>query len=675
MPLSDLTSARQHTYLRAAANAATAWYDADGNWIADTTPAATRERYWLSLALYAAGDNALADAIIRRGETHISHLNAENTTSSFDIFHSNIATALLVAHRQQMAPDVREKLEFLSRESFGFGPGDRQPDYQFHGYNDNMPAKAAMGLILGGELLGDAGAVEHGLWSLRQLRAQLARRGINSEYNSPTYSPLTIHAMSEIKEHARNAQAREIAGQIEERLWIDLAARFHPETGVLAGPYARAYTCDTLAHLSSVAGLLWFVLGEEARPSPLLLFEPDHDLVLHHQGDVAFNVAQLCWYASGAYHVPDAARELFARKQYPFRAAATFEEGDAGPDFPAHSGRIETFLRADFTLGTSDTLLLSGEQTMGYFVTYKQRETVESFRDVGTVFTKMVVNDDAPGFAPPTPFANCGEQDNLDNRSNWRALQSDATALVLTHPHLSLGGQSDADEYQQKPALPLSRLSELVIFPSHFHRADEIIVGGAARATWSGAAAHGEWIVCRRGCLLVGVRPLAYSRLFGHARITLETANDYQFIRTTFYGGEPRVFSRNELRGFYGGFVAQHASTDDFDSLQEFADELAAGRFSDFFWTTRRVRYLRAATAHLPALDMETSWSPGSATPRFATVNGQIASGAPVEIDGVEAYDLPFLNGNLPPNPPYFPWEKLEVAGQSWPGFIGDRDA
>ena len=665
---------RQQTYFSRAARAATAWYDSDGNWIADSTPAATRERFWLCFALYSAHENGLADAIIRCAQTRISHIGVASATHSFDIFHSNIATALLLAHREQMAPDVRAKLESLTRESFGFKPGNRQPDYQFHGYNDNMPAKATMGLILGGELFDENGAVEHGLWNLRQFRAQLGRRGINSEYNSPTYSPLTIHAMGEIAAHARNAEARAIAADIETRLWLDLAARFHPELGVIAGPYARAYTADTLAHLTSAAALLWFVLGEKVRPSPLLLFEQNHELVLHHQGDVPFNIAQFCWFAGGAYHVPDAARELFARKKYPFRAATTTEQGDFGSDFPARSGRISTFLREDFALGTSDTPFMSGEQTMSYFVTYKQRATVESFRDVGTIFTKTVVNDEAPGFAPPMEFSNQGEQDNLDNHSNWRVLQSDATALVLTNPHLSLGGLSDTDAPFQKAALPLSRLSEMVIFPSHFHGADEIIVGGVARSDWSGEAAPGQWIACRRGCLLVGIRPLAYSREFGRAPVTLEKINDYQVIRATFYRGEPRVFARHELRGFYGGFVAQHASVDDFDSLQEFADELARASFGDYFWMMRRVRFGRPA-GKLPALDMEIAWSPGSHVPRFASINGQLVSGAPSEIDGIDARELPFLSESLPAVPPFFPWPKLESDGNSWPGAIGDREA
>ena len=42
------------------------------------------------------GETAFADAIIRQGEA-----------DQFDIFHTNIAVALLVAYQEQMASDVR----------------------------------------------------------------------------------------------------------------------------------------------------------------------------------------------------------------------------------------------------------------------------------------------------------------------------------------------------------------------------------------------------------------------------------------------------------------------------------------------------------------------------------------------------------------------------------------
>lgn len=150
---------RKAQFLHAASEAAQDRYDADGNWIALTTPAKTRERFWLCFALYANGAHALADAVIRRGQT-------AQTPQEFSIFDPNIACALLVKYRDEMQNDVREKLENLVRAAFGFLPGNRQPDFQFQGYNDNMPAKATMGLVLGGELLNEPDAAQYGLHNL-----------------------------------------------------------------------------------------------------------------------------------------------------------------------------------------------------------------------------------------------------------------------------------------------------------------------------------------------------------------------------------------------------------------------------------------------------------------------------------------------------------------------------
>ncbi len=667
---------RTYRYLAAAAHEAKSWYDAEGNWILDSMPAETRERFWLCFALYAAGEAKLADAVVRKGET------LQYGKVRFNIFDNNIAAALLVSHRDKMASDIRKKLERLVRDGFSFKPGNRQPDYQFHGYNDNMPAKGTMGLILGGELLGHQGAVEYGLWNLRQLRALLVRSGINSEYNSPTYSGLAIHAMGEIVEHAENEEARELALGIEERLWIDLAARFHPETGLIAGPYSRAYTVDTIGHLSCMASLLWFALGDMVNPSPMELFEQDCDLVLHHQGDRPFNIVQMCWFAGGSFHIPGKAQRLFHQKQYPFHAVATAEMGDSGPDFPCRPSRIETALHSDFSLGTTMTPFGGGEQTMSYFVTYRKQEKIESFRDVGTVFNKMVINDDVPGTVKHAEaiatngkkrrvvYSNSGEEDHLHSYSNTIALQSDTTALVLTYPHLALGGQADTGIGPK----PLSALSEMVIFPSHFGGAEEILVGGRPRKSWSGSARNGEWIACRRGRLLIGIRPLAYSRTLGTVKVSLEEVNKYQVIRFTFYQGEKRTFSRAELRHIFGGFVAEHASVEEYPSLAAFAKDLSHAQFTDYYWATRRTRYRRPASDQRPALEMEVAWSPGSHEPRIAAIDGKQVETPVVFIDGIKAGSLPFLNEPFQSNPSFFPWKDFSVEWGDWPYAIGDRE-
>ena len=669
-------AARAGTYLDKAAVAAVTWYDSRGAWTVASKPPETRERLWIASALYRAEMRALADGVIRLGDT------AQYGSARFNIFDTNIAAALLIWYRERMAADVRAKLESLVRDGFSFKPGNRQPDYQFHGYNDNMPAKATLGLILGGELLGVPDAVEYGLWNLRQFRAMLVRAGTNSEFNSPTYSPLTIHAMGEIAEHARHPEARQLAHLIEERLWIDMAARFHPETGVLAGPHSRAYTADTLAHASCASALLWFNLGDAARPSPMLLFERNSGLILHHMGDLPFNIAQMCWFASGTFHLPDAALRMFTAKEYPFHAVATSEQGDAGPDFPARPCRIETYLAEDFSVGTATTSMCGGEQTMTYFATYRRRKPVQSFRDVGTVFAKMVVNDNVPGLREhgrdeAGAYANEGEADMLASRANTIAYQSDATALVLTHPHLSLGGSADAHlqaAVNAAPALPLTSLSELVIFPAHSGGADELIVAGERRDAWTGAVARCAWVACRRGRLLIGVRSLAYTRTLGPVRLSLERINAYEVIRVQFYAGATRTFARGELRHVFGGFVAEHASVDEYASLEDFAVSLAAARFTDYFWTTRRVRYRRDASRVRPRLEMEVSWSPGSQIPRFAAINGQPVRMPILQIDGIANEAVPFLDQPYASVPSFFPWRDFRVEWGDWPYAIGDRE-
>lgn len=657
-------------YLEHAAQTARNWYDADGNWIATSRPAIARERYWLSHALYSHGDSVLADAVIRRA--NVSQLD-NGIYINFDIFHTNFATALLLEHRDKMAGDVRQNLEERVREGFAIEPGNRRCDFQIHGYNDNMPAEATLGLILGGELLDEPAAVEHGLWNLRQFRALLYRRGIHSEWNSPTYSPVTLHCIAEIAEYSRHSEIREIALKIEERLWLDLAGRFHPEIGVLAGPHSRAYTIDAIAHLSNAASMLWFVLGDAVHPSPMELFKPESGLVLHHEGDFPFNVAQMCIFAIDAYHPPAAALELFARKTYPFRAIATTEQGDGGPDNPGSTNRLETVLEPDFAVGTSCIFSGSGGET--YSVLYKRKPQVRSFRDVGKVYHKFVVNEDLPGEMiiatddKGLPYSNAGEK-YLISVCSMATLQSGTSVLVATSPQLSLGGLEDIKDPQ-----PITRLNEMITFPSYFGGADEVRIGDKALGSWSGEAQHGEWIGCRRGRLLIAFRPLAYTADLGPARITLEKINQYEVIRITFYQGPARTFTRFELRRIFGGFIAEHASIDDYPSLAAFMEDLSPARFTDQYWTTRRIRYRRPAGKKTKALEMEISWSPGSTTTRFTAINGRPpAQDTRVQFDGLKESDFPFLSEPWTSVPSYFPWPVLRAAYTKIEGAIGDRE-
>ncbi|MFE0149181.1 hypothetical protein ACFWY5_18690 [Nonomuraea sp. NPDC059007] len=88
-----------------------------------------------------------------------------------------------------------------------------------------------------GELLPEPFLLEYGRAKLTALLALDAF----AEYNSPAYSPFLL----EIAERARLVVTdREFLDGVErlrERVWGAVAERFHPGTGQLAGPHARAY--------------------------------------------------------------------------------------------------------------------------------------------------------------------------------------------------------------------------------------------------------------------------------------------------------------------------------------------------------------------------------------------------------------------------------------------------
>ncbi len=663
---------RSLEFLQTAASAGKRWFNDQGVWQAGSRPLSARERFWLSFAFYECGDAETGDRVVLNTDIRSKDFGAE---SSFSIFTTNIAVVLLLRYRKRMSAPVVSMLEPMVREGFATFGGNAAPDYQFHGFNDNMPSKAAMGLILGGEMLGSSEAVEHGLWNLRQFAAQLTRRGINSEYNSPTYSPLSLHAMAEIAEHAQSEEARSLAGDIEARLWLDLAARFHLETGMLSGPYSRAYTVDLLGQVTLASSLLWYVLGDLSKVSPMRLFEPEESLVLHHLGDQPFNVAQMCWLAAGEYHLSDATRRLFSEKAYPFQCETSSEMGpSASGGYPPCANRQQTYQQADFSVGTSNVSFLDGVQSAAYFATYRHTDKpdIDGLREVGTVFSKMLLDEDVPGkwVSEKPTYSNAGEQDNLASYGCNFTLQSDSTALVLSYPRLTLAGR---DGIEPKS---IHRLSEWVCFPSKFAGADKIYVGTELRPSWDGAVPRGQWIACRRGRLLIGIRPLVYTRTMGEPAIRLECVNGYEAICSTFYDGEARKLTTQDCSDVFGGFIAEHASVDEYASLEAFARDLSRTKIADYFWTTRRVRYLREESAARPELEMELSWLPGTVTPRFAEINRERLdwpawrASAPAP----ELADIPLLGKKRKPVPPHFPWEHLRCAQAEWPWVIGDRE-
>lgn len=598
------------------------WYDDGGRWVAHQPAPDLRITLWLCCGLLMGEPESveLANVIIEHAEFAHHHAvrNKEEETSEFDIFVTNHAVQILTACETKLTEASRRKLERWGRYALKDYAGDRQCDYQFHGANDNMPAKATLGMILGGEYFGDPEAVQHGLWNLRQLRDMLSRRGMVSEYTSPTYSPLTVVNLTEIALLAKSPEARRLAGQCAERVWSDILGHFHPPTGTMGGPYARAYQLDSTGHFSTVACLLWLTLGDATAFDPVEELSREKVRLVHHHDDRATQLGILCWVAFAPASPPDYLLRWLENRKYPFRLKASAERGGA------ESGEVNTtcYAESDFALGTSDGDAWCELQSEVYFLQYRRKIPMLGVEDLRTVYCRYLIDDQRPGD---------GLADHLlKPHGLMHTVQEDRMALVLARPSLSLADR-------EVRSLKLS-----LIIPSHFGRPDQI-------------ETDGEWIFLEDGPIHLAVRGLNTTDWGRDEGYAVEDAPNYRMISFFNYRGIPRAFSREELGRTLNGFLSLVGRTSE-ESRKAFRERVKGTELLDYFhFGCRSVRCRMKETILGISYAVETD------RVRYRSINGRLAPRPIWDAEGLPANRLPFLD-TVSPNSLDLPYRHLRAV-------------
>ncbi len=148
----------------------------------------------------------------------------------------------------------------------------------------NITALDVLNTCLGGELLGDAAIASRGYTKLRQWIGFTCRSGHPMEYNSPTYTAVTLHALGRLVENVQDADTRIRASAFAARLAVSAALHIHPGTGRWAAPHSRAYHPSVVGatppEMERVQGWLadgtipgWIAEVLEARPARYTISE------------------------------------------------------------------------------------------------------------------------------------------------------------------------------------------------------------------------------------------------------------------------------------------------------------------------------------------------------------------------------------------------------------------
>lgn len=601
------------------------WYDPSGQWISDGPHLDTRGTLWICFGLLdgAERDVRLANAILAglKFELHVKPRSGEEVHAVFDIFVTNHVTQMLTLHAGKMDAVVREKLEGWARAGLATFAGNRQADYQFHGHNDNMPAKATLGMILGGEYFNDDAAIQHGLWNLRQLGEMLSRRGLISEYNSPTYTTLTILNLIEVANLSRTPEARALAAKCLERVWADVLGHFHPPTGMLGGPYSRAYQLDSTGHLSTMSLLLWTVFGDEVIPHVLDELKREKVRLVHHHGEHAHAVGLLGWVAAAGAEPPEYLVKWMRARKFPFTLRASAERAEGGTRY--HAGEVGTtqYQEEDFSLGTADADSWSQLQAEVFFLRYRRVRPAKGVEEIRTAYLRYFINEEAP----------IDPMHAMPTHGNLHVLQDRGTALVLARPDLNL-----ADK-------PVTRLKLSMILPIHFGKLESLEIRDGL-------------ILGQDGPIRFAIRPLNHGFWGGSESLRFEISDNYQLISLLNYEGPERTFTRDELGRTLNGFLFSIASGDA-ESAEAFESRMRSAKLVDFWhFSTRTTR------CQLGDTRLEINYGLESDFVRFAAINGKLLQRPVWAAEGMPLERLPFLDGQGESHVMGIPFEHLRVV-------------
>jgi len=143
---------------------------------------------------------------------------------------------MMIQHRDRLSEDMRQRL----LESIRLGLDDIRAMDVTITYT-NMAVYDIANTCLGGELLDDATIAERGYGKLREWEAFTCRNGAMFEFNSPTYTAISVDALRRLSDFVEDDETRVRARTMAARLGLGVALRIHRGTGRWAGPHSRAY--------------------------------------------------------------------------------------------------------------------------------------------------------------------------------------------------------------------------------------------------------------------------------------------------------------------------------------------------------------------------------------------------------------------------------------------------
>lgn len=146
---------------------------------------------------------------------------------------------ILRRHAARLPEDLRQDLTLaLGHAARSIERRNMGPHYT------NIAVLGTFVTMAASEYLGWEDLHEYAYARLKRFAAWTDQLGTFSEFNSPTYTSVTITALAQMLQFWQDPKARELAERVHYRAWEHLVAHWHAPTRQWAGPHSRCYTTD-----------------------------------------------------------------------------------------------------------------------------------------------------------------------------------------------------------------------------------------------------------------------------------------------------------------------------------------------------------------------------------------------------------------------------------------------
>ncbi len=615
-------------------NIARSRFDERGNWVyPGRKMGILRENYWHSLAFLDSEDERDWEFVMPVLEKEVHY---------FCAFTPFVCLQILCKHNDKLSDVARKRLSDYVTENLAHSC---TIDFQFHGYNDNMPCMKAFVLLAGGELIGANKYINEGLANLCQLRSLFLRRGFLSEFNSPTYSAVSLLGIAEIVNYVKNVEAVKLAEACEQRIFSDIVFHWHKETAGLVGPYSRAYTVDSVGHIAMINTLMWLILGDEVFINPIryLFFDETEQAILHHKRNLPSNQVNSIWVASVDYHPDIELMDYLKHSEYPRIVTGTVEKGESHPgrteinpkdgsykfiregDFvhrPRHYSTM-SYLTKRWALGTALGYFGNNAQSEFFHLRYALTDKPNGVEDIRTIYARYIINDKSVY----VDVDEAGEKgrwpdDLLRNQGHGFAFHKEGTAMTCYSPL----------PYSEKDEISSLKLSLLML--CKHNEPDDIRISD-------------DRIIINDAGLEILFRPMIASQidnLEGAGTIELRRDGDWLCIDMFNYKGKLRQFSDAELLQIANGFIMEIGQAPLKKSV------IQADLTDKYYMDQRRIYYRRCG------VELACAYDPVSMGIRFVSINGRDIMRTMIDVNDYGVGKLPWVNSAYPDVPENFDW-------------------